>query len=70
MKKPISWFIMPLILAVLIFNTVNTFAGNAKDLEVGITEHLDQYVPSDIMLTDHNGKLVNLKQLIDRKSVV
>ena len=70
MKKTISWFIMPLILAALIFTNLNTFAENTKDLEVGITEHLDQYVPSDIMLTDHNGKLVNLKQLINKPTVL
>ena len=70
MKKTISWFALPLLMAVLIFDTVTTFAQNAKDLEVGITEHLDQYVPSDIMLTDHTGKLVNLKQLINKPTVL
>jgi len=70
MKKTISWFTLPIILAFLLFTSVNAFAENTKDLEVGITEHLDQYVPSDIMLTDHNGKLVNLKQLINKPTVL
>ena len=70
MKKTISWFALLLLMAVLLFNTLNTSAENAKDLEVGITEHLDQYIPSDIMLTDQTGKLVNLKQLIDKPTVI
>jgi len=70
MKKTISWFALPIILAVLLFTSVYAFAQNTKDLEVGITEHLDQYVPADIMLTDHNGKLVNLKQLITKPTVL
>lgn len=70
MKKTISWFVLPLIVAVLILISVNASAENAKDLEVGITEHLDQYVPSDIMLTNQNGKLVNLKQLINKPTVL
>jgi protein SCO1/2 len=71
MKKTISWFALPvMLLAVLLFYSNNTFAEKAKDLEVGITEHLDQYIPADIMLTDHNGKLVNLKQLITKPTVL
>ncbi len=70
MKKTITWFAMPLLLVVLIINTSVAFAENEKSTEVGITEHLDEYIPSDIILTDHNGKLVNLKQLIDKPTVI
>lgn len=70
MKKTISWLIMNLLLAVLFLISVKTFADNSKDLEVGITEHLDQYVPSDIVLTDQNGRQVNLKQMIDKPTVL
>jgi protein SCO1 len=70
MKKTILWFALPVMLAVLLFHSNNISAQKAKDLEVGITEHLDDYVPSDIMLTDHNGKLVNLKQLITKPTVL
>ncbi len=70
MKRTISWFVLPFFVAVMFFNPLNSSAEKAKDLEVGITEHLDTYIPSDIMLTDHNGKLVNLKQLINKPTVI
>jgi protein SCO1/2 len=70
MRKIISWFALPVLLAVLLFNVNNASAQTAKDLEVGITEHLDQYVPSDIMLTNQDGKLVNLKQIINKPTVL
>ena len=70
MKKTIVWFALPVMLAVLLFYSKSATAEKAKDLEVGITEHLDQYVPSDIMLTNQDGKLVNLKQLINKPTVL
>jgi protein SCO1 len=70
MKKTITWFVLPVLLAVLLLNLNKVYADKPKDLEVGITEHLDEYVPGDIMLTDQNGKLVNLKQLIDKPTVL
>jgi protein SCO1/2 len=70
MKKTISWLIMNLLLAVLFLLSAETFADNTKDLEVGITEHLDQYVPADIVLTDQNGNQVNLKQMINKPTVL
>jgi protein SCO1 len=70
MKKTIRWFVLPTLLAVLLFISRSAFSANEKDLEVGITEHLDQYVPGDITLTDQNGKQVNLKQLINKPTVL
>ncbi len=70
MKKAISWFTIPLLLVVLLLNTHLAFSQNQGVSEVGITEHLDDYVPGDIMLTDHNGNLVNLKQLINKPTVL
>jgi protein SCO1 len=70
MKKTISWFTIPLLLAILIFSSISAVAEKGKDLEVGITEHLDEYIPADIMLTDQNGNLVNLKQSINKPTVL
>lgn len=70
MKKTISWFVFPFFLVILLLNTHTAFAEKEKEIEVGITEHLDEYLPSDIMLTDHNGKLVNLKELINKPTVL
>jgi len=70
MEKTSIWFALPVLLAVLLSYSNTASAENTKPLEVGITEHLDEYVPSDIVLTDHNGKLVNLKQLINKPTVL
>lgn len=70
MKKTISWFIIPLLLVIFQFNAGTIIAGTGKPLEVGITEHLDEYIPEDIMLTDQNGNLVNLKQIINKPTVL
>ena len=43
---------------------------NAKELyydfEVGVIEHLEEYIPEDIMITNEAGQLVNLKKQIDK----
>ncbi len=70
MKKTTSWFTMLFLLFVTLINVNTASAGTEKEMEVGITEHLDKYIPDDIMLTDQNGKLVNLKQLIDKPTVI
>lgn len=70
MRKAISWFILPLLFAVILLNPEAATAQKNPNPEVGITEHLDDYIPSDIVLTDHNGKTVNLKQLIDKPTVI
>lgn len=70
MKKTINWFIIPFLLFVFLINVKTAFSETEKEMEVGITEHLDEYLPDDIMLTDHNGKLVNLKQLINKPTVI
>lgn len=70
MRKTISWFAIFFLLAITLLSTPATLAQKTQNAEVGITEHLDEYVPSDIILTDHNGKPVNLKQLIDKPTVL
>ena len=70
MKKTINWFILIFFLFISLINVNSAFAVAEKEMEVGITEHLDEYLPDDIMLTDHNGKLVNLKQLINKPTVI
>ena len=68
MKRNV-WLVV-LSLAMLMMNGNRLLAEKAKDLEVGITEHLDQYVPGDIMLTNQDGKLVNLKEMIKKPTVL
>lgn len=40
------------------------------NVEIGIIEHLNETMPDDIMLTDEKGKLVNLKDLIDKPTIL
>lgn len=37
---------------------------------IGIDEHLDQYIPNDIFLTDENGNKVRMTDLIDKPTVI
>ncbi|RXQ96599.1 SCO family protein [Ancylomarina salipaludis] len=41
-----------------------------KQVEVGIIEHLDEFVPSDIQLMNEDGKMVNLKDQIDKPTAL
>jgi len=70
MKKTSTWFALTILLSVLFFNSFSVSAKKEENLEVGITEHLDQYIPSDILLYDQNGKQVNLKQFIQKPTVL
>ena len=38
--------------------------------EIGIVEHLDEYLPDDLSFTGTDGKLYNLKQMIDKPTVL
>ncbi|WP_321280291.1 SCO family protein [Marinifilum fragile] len=40
------------------------------DFEVGIIEHLGEYIPEDIMITNEAGQLVNLKKQIDKPTAL
>ena len=42
----------------------------SPELEIGIVEHLDEYIPDDLMVIDTTGQAVNLKQLIDKPTVL
>ena len=65
-----------IIYSILVLLLVTVFpAWPAEDkeepnVEIGIVEHLNEYVPSDIMLTDEKGKLVNMKEIINMPTIV
>ena len=40
------------------------------EVEIGINEKLDQYIPDDIILTNINGEKQNLKELIDKPTII
>lgn len=41
-----------------------------KEPEIGIVEHLDQYLPANLVFTDQDNKQVNLKDLINKPTVI
>lgn len=46
------------------------FDDLTKDPEIGITEHLDEFLPTDIYLIDENNQRVLLTDLIDKPTVI
>ena len=51
-----------------------SLSQNAKELyydfEVGVIEHLEEYIPEDVMITNEAGELVNLKKQIDKPTAL
>ena len=39
-------------------------------MEIGITEHLDEYLPMDIMLIDESENTTSLEKLIDKPTII
>lgn len=59
----------------ILFSGINLFAqkvfdDKTKDPEIGIIEHLDEFIPSDIYLTNENNQRVKLTDLIDKPTVI
>lgn len=46
------------------------FDDKTKDPEIGIAEHLDSFLPTDIYLIDENNQKVLLTDLIDKPTVI
>jgi protein SCO1 len=58
------------ILAIIAFFPAYTKEKPVKEPEIGIVEHLDQYLPGDLIFTDQDNKQVNLKNLINKPTVI
>lgn len=72
MKKRI--FLSLLLLAIMLSGVAQTIKATQEikspELEIGIVEHLDEYIPEDIMILDTLGQEVSLRQLIDKPTVL
>lgn len=42
----------------------------SPELEIGVVEHLDEYIPDNLMVLDTDGNPQNLKNLIDKPTVL
>ena len=59
----------------LLFCGINSFGQKAfddktKDPEIGIVEHLDSFLPTDIYLIDESNQRVKLTDLIDKPTII
>jgi protein SCO1/2 len=54
----------------LIGQTVINPATTADDVEIGVIEHLDEYLPDSISLINENGEQVWLSDVIDKPTVI
>jgi len=65
-----------LLIVLLIFSSVvfgqaviNPVANN-NDVEIGIVEHLDEFLPDSILLINENSQLVWLSDVIDKPTII
>jgi protein SCO1/2 len=65
-------YILILILFFLVLNVSGQkpFNDLTKDPEIGIVEHLDAFLPTDIYLVDENNQKVLLTDLIDKPTII
>jgi hypothetical protein len=58
--------------AFLLISLLYSFQSTAADTppELGIYENPDQYIPDDLVFTDENYNVINLKEEIDKPTVI
>ena len=59
-----------LLLVVISSSTLSSQNNPVKEPEIGIVEHLDEYLPADLIFTNQDNKEVNLKDLINKPTVI
>jgi protein SCO1/2 len=59
-----------LITLLLIVTLLPLFAQSDADIEIGVIEKLDQYIPMDAMLVDEHGDTVIIGDLIDKPTIL
>lgn len=59
---------------ILVFGTISSgqkaFDDQTKDPEIGVVEHLDEFIPTDIYLIDESNQRVVLTELIDKPTII
>lgn len=59
-----------LITSILIISLLPIVAQNDADIEIGVIEKLDQYIPMDAILVDENGDTVSIGDLVDKPTIL
>lgn len=71
MKRAVFYIWLSIVLAWLAkANYVQAETSAAANLEIGVDEHLGQYVPLDLKFIDENGDTVTLQQLISKPTIL
>ncbi|ROL57772.1 SCO family protein [Bacteroidetes/Chlorobi group bacterium Naka2016] len=58
-----------IVFIVLLFLSIPVF-GNENDVEVGIVEKLGNKIPLDLVFTNDKGKKIQLKEIIDKPTIL
>jgi len=71
----ISGKALRLLLFFILFSGINLYGQKAfddltKDPEIGIVEHLDEFLPTDIYLINENNQRVLLSDIIDKPTII
>ncbi len=66
----ISFLMMLILFSTLVFGqeVINPVANN--DVEIGVVEHLDEFLPDSILLINENSQLVWLADVIDKPTII
>jgi len=59
-----------LVTSLLIITLLPLFSQADADIEIGVIEKLDQYIPMDAMLVDEHGDTVIIGDLIDKPTIL
>ncbi len=63
-----------LLLCLFVISSVQSYSQTSSsptdDVEIGVVEHLDEYLPKDISLVNEAGEKVNLTDIIDKPTVI
>lgn len=74
MNKKINPFYFIFVLAVLTISAMGQAVTNPAispdDVEIGVVEHLDEYLPDSISLINENGEQVWLSDVIDKPTII
>ena len=66
MRPTINWKSAGFLLVITLLSSLNTFAQD----ELGVYEHLDDYISDDLIFTDELYNEINLKESIDKPTII
>lgn len=69
MSSHLYRLILVLSLPVCIYAQSNE-AKDVPDPEIGVVEHLDEFIPEDVVIISEKGDTVNLKGLVDKPTIL